>query len=136
MDVEGDAAKAGKRLQKDADAGKATFVSLLGLDGARQRASDLVAEAEAALAPYGAEAKTLRDLGEHPDQGGAVAIMVGVMFIVIAGIAAVTLDLGQTSAALHVPLAYVYLVLPLSGVMIMYYTAVFLLDHLNAFRGA
>ena len=61
LDVEGDAAKAGKRLQKDADAGKATFVSLLGLDGAKARAKDLVEEAEAALACYGPGAETLRE---------------------------------------------------------------------------
>jgi len=60
LDVTGDAAKAGKRLGKDAGAGKATFVSLLGLDGARARAGALVAEAEAALAPYGAAADRLR----------------------------------------------------------------------------
>lgn len=60
LDVEGDAAKAGKRLQKDAGAGKATFVSLLGLEGARARAKALVAEAEAALAPYGREADVLQ----------------------------------------------------------------------------
>jgi len=61
LDVEGDADKAGKRLQKDAEAGKATFVSLLGLDGARARARALVADAEAALAPYGGAADTLRE---------------------------------------------------------------------------
>jgi farnesyl diphosphate synthase len=61
LDVEGDPAKAGKRLGKDKGAGKATFVSLLGLDGARHRARDLVAEAEAALAPYGRAADTLRE---------------------------------------------------------------------------
>ncbi len=61
LDVEGDAATAGKRLQKDAEAGKATFVSLLGLDGAKARARDLVAEAEAALDPYGAAAERLRE---------------------------------------------------------------------------
>ena len=60
LDVEGDAAKAGKRLNKDAHAGKATFVSLLGLDGAKARAKALVAEAEAALDPYGEAAETLR----------------------------------------------------------------------------
>ena len=38
LDETGDEATAGKRLQKDAAAGKATFVSLLGLDGARARA--------------------------------------------------------------------------------------------------
>ena len=61
LDVEGDADLAGKRLQKDAVAGKATFVSLLGLDGAKARAKALVAEAEAALEPYGARANTLRE---------------------------------------------------------------------------
>lgn len=54
MDVSGDEAAAGKRLQKDASAGKATFVSLLGLEGARARARDLADEAVAALATYGA----------------------------------------------------------------------------------
>jgi len=61
LDVTGDAAKAGKRLRKDDAAGKATFVSLLGLDGAQARARDLVAEAEAALAPYGHGADSLRE---------------------------------------------------------------------------
>ena len=49
LDVEGDEAKTGKRLNKDADAGKATFVSLLGLDGAKQRARALVDQAEEAI---------------------------------------------------------------------------------------
>lgn len=59
LDVTGDAAKAGKKLGKDAEAGKATFVSLLGLDGAQIRAASLIDEATAALAPYGARAETL-----------------------------------------------------------------------------
>ena len=59
LDIEGDADKAGKRLRKDEAAGKATFVSLLGLAGARARAQDLVATAEAALAPYGPAAAPL-----------------------------------------------------------------------------
>ncbi|KFI33735.1 farnesyl-diphosphate synthase [Haematobacter missouriensis] len=61
LDAEGDPAKAGKRLRKDAEAGKATFVSLLGLDGARKRAISLVEEACAALTPYGDGAERLRD---------------------------------------------------------------------------
>jgi farnesyl diphosphate synthase len=65
LDVTGDAATAGKRLQKDAEAGKATFVSLLGLDGARARAADLVAEAEAALAPYGRKGDDLAALARY-----------------------------------------------------------------------
>lgn len=61
MDVEGDAEKAGKRLNKDQDAGKATFVSILGLDEAKKRAKELVEEAETALAPFGDKAQNLRD---------------------------------------------------------------------------
>ncbi|MEC7257983.1 MAG: polyprenyl synthetase family protein, partial [Pseudomonadota bacterium] len=61
LDVEGDEAKIGKRLQKDAAAGKATFVSLLGLDAAKKRARDLVTSACDALSSYGAGAETLRE---------------------------------------------------------------------------
>lgn len=61
LDETGDEAQAGKRLHKDADAGKATFVSLLGLEGARAKARALVAEAESHLAPYGNKAQTLID---------------------------------------------------------------------------
>ena len=60
LDVTGDSATAGKRVGKDADAGKATFVSLLGLDGARARAQALITEAEAALDTFGSSAETLR----------------------------------------------------------------------------
>lgn len=59
LDVEGDVAKTGKRLQKDADAGKATFVSLLGLEQAKARAQALIAEAESHLSPYGTRAANL-----------------------------------------------------------------------------
>ena len=61
LDVEGDPEAAGKRLRKDDSAGKATFVSLLGLEPARHRAAELAEQACAALAPYGAEADILRD---------------------------------------------------------------------------
>ncbi|MEL7344652.1 MAG: polyprenyl synthetase family protein [Pseudomonadota bacterium] len=60
LDETGDEAAAGKRLYKDADAGKATFVSLLGLEGAKARAEDLVNQALDALGHYGAEADALR----------------------------------------------------------------------------
>lgn len=62
LDVEGDAEMAGKRLQKDAEAGKATFVSLLGLDAAKVRANMLVEQACDALAPYGARGEALRSV--------------------------------------------------------------------------
>ena len=61
LDVTGSETQAGKRLGKDARAGKATFVTLLGLEGARNRAETLVDTACAALAPYGEKAQTLRD---------------------------------------------------------------------------
>jgi farnesyl diphosphate synthase len=60
LDVEGDPEAAGKRLRKDEAAGKATFVSLLGLDGARRKAHELVVEANEALVPYGSAAGNLR----------------------------------------------------------------------------
>lgn len=64
LDVEGDAQKAGKRLQKDADAGKATFVSLLGLDAAKAKAADLVQAAQDALSEYGDRADSLRQAAQ------------------------------------------------------------------------
>lgn len=62
LDVESDAATLGKATQKDAKAGKATFVSLLGMDGAKRRASALVESACDALSVYQDEAAHLRDV--------------------------------------------------------------------------
>lgn len=62
LDVTGDEAMTGKRVGKDDDAGKATFVSLLGLEGARAHARDLSNAADTALAPYGDAAGNLRSL--------------------------------------------------------------------------
>ncbi|MFY1706888.1 polyprenyl synthetase family protein [Tritonibacter scottomollicae] len=61
LDIEGDAATVGKAVRKDADAGKATFVSLLGLEGAKSRAQELAQLASTALTPYGAAGETLKD---------------------------------------------------------------------------
>ncbi len=61
LDVEGDAASLGKAVGKDAGAGKATFVSHLGLDGAKSRARELVTEACDALSSYGDKADCLKD---------------------------------------------------------------------------
>jgi farnesyl diphosphate synthase len=65
LDVEVDAELAGKRLHKDADAGKGTFVSLMGLDRAKQQAAMLVEQAIGQLASYGPEADLLRDIAKY-----------------------------------------------------------------------
>jgi farnesyl diphosphate synthase len=60
IDHSGDEAAAGKRTGKDAHAGKATFVSVLGPDRARQQASFLVEQAIEHLSGHGSEADLLR----------------------------------------------------------------------------
>ena len=62
LDHEGDETKAGKALRKDAQAGKATFVSLMGADQARQQAHALSEQAIGHLASHGEEADLLRAL--------------------------------------------------------------------------
>ena len=62
LDEEGDEAKAGKVLRKDAAQGKATFVSLMGVEKAREQARALSDQAVGHLASHGAEADLLRAL--------------------------------------------------------------------------
>ncbi len=62
LDVEGEEARTGKRVRKDGEAGKETFVSLLGADRARQQADLLVAQAIEHLHAFGEEAELLRDI--------------------------------------------------------------------------
>ncbi|WP_414713072.1 polyprenyl synthetase family protein [Sphingopyxis sp.] len=65
LDVEGDEALAGKALHKDDAAGKATFVTLMGLDRAREQARLLVDQAIAHLAGFGEEAALLRAIARY-----------------------------------------------------------------------
>jgi farnesyl diphosphate synthase len=62
LDHEGDEAKTGKALRKDAGQGKATFVSLMGAEQARHQAKALSEQAIGHLAGHGKEADLLREL--------------------------------------------------------------------------
>ena len=65
LDAEGDEDAAGKRLRKDADAGKATFLSLMGADRARAQCRMLTEQAIQHLRSYGAEADLLRAVARY-----------------------------------------------------------------------
>ncbi len=65
LDAEGDEAAAGKKLRKDQDAGKATFLSLLGVERAREQCRMLVAQAIEHLRDYGPEADLLRAIASY-----------------------------------------------------------------------
>ena len=64
LDETGDQIKAGKKLMKDASANKATFVSLMGVDGAKKKARDLIDEACDSVAIYGQRSDTLKQAAE------------------------------------------------------------------------
>jgi farnesyl diphosphate synthase len=64
LDCEADTATLGKTAGKDADNDKPTYVSLLGLAGAREMAQRLHREALETLAESGAEAQRLRELAD------------------------------------------------------------------------
>ena len=65
LDVEGDEELAGKALKKDEAKGKATFVSLMGVERARGQAGMLVDQAIAHLASHGPEADLLRAIARY-----------------------------------------------------------------------
>jgi len=60
LDAFGDTEALGKPVGQDADMDKATFVKLLGAEGAREEAKRLVERAKAHLAPFGARAEPLK----------------------------------------------------------------------------
>jgi farnesyl diphosphate synthase len=60
LDVDGNTAMLGKATGKDAAANKATFVSLLGVEGARERLNALVARAEKEMALFGRDGEVLK----------------------------------------------------------------------------
>jgi len=62
LDEEGNEADTGKSVQRDAQAGKATFVSILGLDGAKRQARALVDQALNHLEQFGERAELLRQV--------------------------------------------------------------------------
>jgi farnesyl diphosphate synthase len=64
LDVEGDEDDVGKKVGKDAEAGKATFVSALGVDGARREARQLTDRALSRLCVFGERADELRAVAE------------------------------------------------------------------------
>jgi geranylgeranyl diphosphate synthase type II len=64
LDVTGDAVKMGKPVNSDGERGKATYPSLLGVDGARAEAESAVARAKAALSHFGVDGRYLAALAD------------------------------------------------------------------------
>lgn len=60
LDVSGERAVTGKDVKKDVKQGKVTFVSIMGLDAARQQAKRLSEQAVSHLSDFGAAADGLR----------------------------------------------------------------------------
>jgi geranylgeranyl diphosphate synthase, type II len=65
LDITADLETLGKDPGSDRDAGKTTFVDLLGVDGARARAKAVMDDGIGALDAFGAKADALRALGRY-----------------------------------------------------------------------
>lgn len=65
LDITASTEELGKTAGKDEDADKSNYVSLLGIDGARQEANKLSIEAQNALSIFGSEADNLRALARY-----------------------------------------------------------------------
>ena len=65
LDIEGNIFIVGKKVRKDIKAGKATFVSLMGLDQAKQEVKLLISEACDSLNEFGSKADGLRELAAY-----------------------------------------------------------------------
>lgn len=76
----------------------------------------------------------------HHVLGLAIQVLIATFAVAVLGIGGaqlvkLTFLLGQTSAALALPLGYVYAALPLAGILIVFYSAVFATEHVEALRG-
>ena len=65
LDIEGDTVTLGKTQGADLALNKPTYPALLGLDGARAKARELVADAHAALAGLGGDTSVLAQLADY-----------------------------------------------------------------------
>jgi geranylgeranyl diphosphate synthase type II len=64
LDISGDCETIGKQTQKDAQHGKLTYPSLLGIEASRERAEQLIREAQERLKPLGEHGHRLSALAD------------------------------------------------------------------------
>lgn len=103
------------------------WVGLLGAAYASGRRMHLAIE----LLPQALEGKKKQYL-DWGITGAVIAFVVAVMVIGGINLIYITLTLGQMSPQLQIPYGYIYLVLPLSGILIIYYRLYFLFNEQTA----